>query len=509
MRRLERVHRGGQTASAAVISRAKKDPRLGAAPRLKLLLEREPAHRVFFRNLADLASRSTLPAANISRPGLFWRDVFVSAHVPWRRMLESVLYHTIAVAAMLILSQLPVERTQPQPQSKSQKWYVVYYTSSQPFPSRADRLRTSGRSTKGPKIPQQALRVAQEHRRSSIRAPEIKLVAYRPPAITVSSPILPTVPFSGIRRLQLLVPAAQTSVVGPPQDSRGIVTRWPALPQTSVILPAASVGQGVSRGRAMNSPDLAVVAPPALIEGVSRKLGGIDIGSAEIVGPSPQASNENPAIWAIARMTTGIAGPSVVPPAPSLQGSESIGPARSSSTYGFGLQGASLAATDSGATKSDTSGPLVAMNTRAGIIPPRPISEKLREPATQELPVRLLGLALALPNSAYFSNTEVYIAERSIAKGETELIKLVYISLPYQPRLSEFGLNNSTIYKLRVSRDQSCDETLLQMTWPENEAAGRQSSAKNPVLSPSGRDSVLPCYRTTADDYRKALSRKR
>jgi len=260
----------------------------------------------------------------------------------------------------------------------------------------------------------------------------------------------------------------------------------------------------------MNSPDLAVVAPPALIEGVTRKTGGIDIGSAEIVGPSPNlASNEGPAIWAIARMTTGIAGPSVVPPPPSVQGSESIGPGRASSSFGFGLQGASLAATNGGTNKSAASGPLVAMNTQARMTPRRPLSEKMQEPATQELPVRLVGLALALPNSAYFSNTEVYIAERSIAKGETELIKLVYVSLPYQPRLSEYGLNSSTVYNLRVSRDQSCDETLLQMTWPENQAAGRQSSAANPVLSPSGRDSILPCYRTTADDYRKALSRSR
>ena len=48
------------------------------------------------------------------------------------------------------------------------------------------------------------------------------------------------------------------------------------------------------------------------------------------------------------------------------------------------------------------------------------------------MPLRLIGLAMALPNSTYFSNYEVYIAERRLRKNLTELVKLVYVYLPYQ-----------------------------------------------------------------------------
>ena len=125
-----------------------------------------------------------------------------------------------------------------------------------------------------------------------------------------------------------------------------------------------------------------------------------------------------------------------------------------------------------------------------------------------EIPLRLIGPVLALPGSSYFSNYEVFIAERKRSKGELELIKLVYVSLPYQKRLAEYGPNNWTVPKLRVTRDQRCDESLMQMTWPETDPRPTsQPSADSPALSAKDRSGMLPCYRTTADDYRRALSR--
>ena len=40
------------------------------------------------------------------------------------------------------------------------------------------------------------------------------------------------------------------------------------------------------------------------------------------------------------------------------------------------------------------------------------------EPATIEIPLRLIGPVLALPGSSYFSNYEVFIAERKLSKGQ-------------------------------------------------------------------------------------------
>jgi len=140
---------------------------------------------------------------------------------------------------------------------------------------------------------------------------------------------------------------------------------------------------------------------------------------------------------------------------------------------------------------------------------PRQQAEAAREPATEEMPLRLIGLAMALPNSTYFSNYEVYIAERRLRKNLTELVKLVYVYLPYQRRLSDYGVDNSKIYKLLVSRDRSCDESLMQMTWPEADPhPDMHNAADAPGLSTEDKKSTLPCYRTTADDYRKAISRR-
>jgi hypothetical protein len=145
----------------------------------------------------------------------------------------------------------------------------------------------------------------------------------------------------------------------------------------------------------------------------------------------------------------------------------------------------------------------------ANAVPPAPGMDKSSVPATIELPVRVIGLALSLRTSSYFSNYEVFIAERRVKKGDPELIKLVYESLPYQPRLAEYGLDNSKVYKLRVVRDATCDESLLQMTWPQKEDSHPGSKDVDPPSDPADKNTLLPCYRTTADDYRIAVTRGR
>jgi hypothetical protein len=136
---------------------------------------------------------------------------------------------------------------------------------------------------------------------------------------------------------------------------------------------------------------------------------------------------------------------------------------------------------------------------------PPPRIEEPSGRSMQEVPVRLIGLSLALPGSSFFSNYEVFIAERRIAKDESQLIKLVYESRPYQRRMSEYGLDESKIYKLRVTRDATCDESALQVA---GNHYSKLKSASNHGAFPD-RNTILPCYRTTVDDYRKALSRGR
>ncbi len=123
--------------------------------------------------------------------------------------------------------------------------------------------------------------------------------------------------------------------------------------------------------------------------------------------------------------------------------------------------------------------------------------------------MNIIGLVLALPGTSYFSNYEVFVARRRVGKDETALIKLVYEFLPYQRRLSEIGLKNAKVYKLTVVRDTTCDETLKQMLNPQLDDThpGTKYSFDPAILGPNDPNSVLSCYRTTADDFRKALSR--
>jgi hypothetical protein len=123
---------------------------------------------------------------------------------------------------------------------------------------------------------------------------------------------------------------------------------------------------------------------------------------------------------------------------------------------------------------------------------PRQRPAAVREPPTQEMPLRLIGLAMALPSSSYFSNYEVYIAERRLRKNLTELVKLVYVYLPYQRRLSEYGVDNSKVYKLGQP-GPTCDESLMQMTWPETDPhPDAHNAADAPGLSAADKKGTLP-----------------
>ena len=100
-----------------------------------------------------------------------------------------------------------------------------------------------------------------------------------------------------------------------------------------------------------------------------------------------------------------------------------------------------------------------------------------------------------------------------MGKDQLQLIKLVYQFLPYQRRLSEYDLNNQPqrVIKLTVIPDPSCDESLGQII--QGHADPGSPTTETPKLPASLRNydpnKVLPCYRTTADDFQKAMLRSR
>ncbi len=130
----------------------------------------------------------------------------------------------------------------------------------------------------------------------------------------------------------------------------------------------------------------------------------------------------------------------------------------------------------------------------------------------EPIEVRLIALAVALPRTSFFANDEVFIAEQEMGKDESRFIKLVYDFLPYQPPLSSYGLNYSLVHRVDAVRDTSCDETLWEMrSWQQQQRQGHSASAnwkyaqESPIADLDRRQARLRCYRTTSDDYERAL----
>ena len=149
-----------------------------------------------------------------------------------------------------------------------------------------------------------------------------------------------------------------------------------------------------------------------------------------------------------------------------------------------------------------STGPLQQMDD----IPDANIPQNPNEPPpgpAEEFPLRLVSLALPTQGSSFFSNYEVYIAERRLPRGQSQLIKLVYTFLPYQKRLSEYIQSNARVYTLRVTRKAECDESLMQMTWSD------ASQDTGDMFPGTDKNTKLPCYVTTAEDYQRALDHGR
>jgi hypothetical protein len=126
----------------------------------------------------------------------------------------------------------------------------------------------------------------------------------------------------------------------------------------------------------------------------------------------------------------------------------------------------------------------------------------------EPIEVRLIALAETYPRTSFFANDEVFIAEQELGKDESRFIKLVYDFLPYQPPLSSYGLNYSLVHKVHAVRDTSCDENLWEMRWQRQSRAtpGNWKYAREcPIADLDRRQARLRCYRTTSDDYERAL----
>ena len=265
-------------------------------------------------------------------------------------------------------------------------------------------------------------------------------------------------------------------------------------------------------------PSLEVAGAGNSVEGGRGRANSLADGGSQVVPPAPSMQNGGNHGEGGRINSLGKADSQVVPPAPSVQfgaggNSDVAGRGRASSLDGARAEAVLPPASAQGDGNSKPGGKLggdkVAKNIIASSVPETGGDRK--HPIFQDVQLRVISLTWAPSRSSYFSSFEVFIAEKWLNKKESEVIKLVYEFLPYQQRLSEYGFQDLKVRRLRVTRDSTCDESLMQMAWPEGENGppGSHHSGDALASSSSDRNNALPCYRTTADDYRRAVSRSR
>ena len=323
---------------------------------------------------------------------------------------------------------------------------------------------------------------------------------------------------------------AGSQVVPPPPSvqgagSAGGIARLSSLPATgpNVILPPPSVqgaghGSGNEKLGSLAGPVPQVVQPPPSLQGSGGGAGTARLGS--LSGPGPNVVPPPPTVQGDGNSANNAGlgsmagtGSQVVPPPPAVQGSGSdsrVGALSGGGSDAVAPPTREIAGNGGGGGTGKILEPMDPLSTDTGSS--MQAGNEENKVTIEELPLGLLGVVFAAPGTSFYSNFEVFVAKRKVGKDQMQLIKMVYEFLPYQRRLSEYNLNNITprVIKLRVTPDPSCDESLGQMLYAHSDPAS-PATTEYPKLPAALRSSdmtaVLPCYRTTASDFQKAMSR--
>jgi TonB family protein len=281
--------------------------RLSSTPRL--LIELEPAHKVFARNLKDSLFPNRQPALLISsRPGVFWHDVFVASRPPWQIFAKSMLAQAVLGLGLLVSFKFT-----PPPhvleRSPFRDTAVIYFKASEYLPP-IDTVVKESSVTPQQGSPQPSKQTiisvppeADNRTQTVVTAPALRLSHPVPlPNMVSWAPKPPVIPaamtereISGLKARTLNPSAIAAPVTGPaPEISKTMREPSSLLPASAVVAPAPEMNRISERKPAEAlATETNVVAPTPLLNTSER---------------SPRAR------------LAAAEGNSVAPPAPSLSG---------------------------------------------------------------------------------------------------------------------------------------------------------------------------------------------
>lgn len=301
----------------------------------RLLVELPSWRTVFFANLRDLLHPPKLAPLRLkSAPAPFWPDVFVQRRMPWRRFMESVGYHVVAIVSLGLFAQWLDAHAQPLPPTSFDRDQVITYQPTEYLPPINTLPADSGTARKAdPAASRQPIisvpAEADNRQQTIVTAPSVRLkrdvalpniVAWGEKAAMPIAPA-PLVPAASLSRLS---PGLDNSVVAPPPDTQRLARRRD-LPevQASVVAPPPAVKAETSK--AFQSPQAAVIEPPPNVEALSMRAGDINIGHAAVIEPAPQlaVAEQRASRRSATRAVTQAGLAQVIPPPPSLAASKS------------------------------------------------------------------------------------------------------------------------------------------------------------------------------------------
>ena len=307
----------------------------------QLLWELPPRHRVFFSNLRDLVFPRRLPPLDLdSAPAPFWDDVFVKRRLPWSRFVQSAVYHVIAGAALLGLTQIVGTRPRIEVKPAFDRSQVVYYSPSEYVPPLDTRSASAEPPRQAdPEPTRQPIisvpREAGNRTQTIVTPPNVKLkrdvpmpnvVAWSDTAVKPRLAI-PDAPLSPAAEIARLAPSLPNSVSAPPQDATPARKRnLPSL-QDPVAAPPTDLTASTSMTQALQA---APEAPPVDVSSSpSRRTGNMNIAPAPVIAPAPHLAVADQRAVAGGRQAT-LGAPQVGAPPPTLSGSAAGGSASGS-----------------------------------------------------------------------------------------------------------------------------------------------------------------------------------
>jgi len=310
-----------------------------AAPVPHLLVELPSRPRVFFGNLWDLVfPRRVAPLELCSAPAAFWPDVFVTRGLPWKRFLQSGVYHFVAGALLIGLTHLFALQPRVAPKATFDHAQVIYYQASEYLPPLDTRKESNARPRRAdPEFSRQPIisvpREADNREQTIVAPPGVKLkhTVAMPNIVAWSNPMpkprlaIPPAPLTlaaDITRLAPMMKSMESKVVSPPPDAARLADHRnaPAL-QNSVEAPPPDL-RASSATAAFHDLQPTMIAPPPNVETApTRRLGNLNIAPSPVIAPAPQLPMSEQRTISGGRSALRAGSPLVVPPPPSLFGS--------------------------------------------------------------------------------------------------------------------------------------------------------------------------------------------